>query len=165
MDPCSGQGSLLTPWEEVGYRTWSNDLDPNSIADDNVDFLTLTDIGEPTKKEKLLILCNPPFNGAKPKLAPEMQSVYNASIALGQLWLDKIIELFGKDAPIVFFALIGLRICNSIKGTRYQKFINGHYPPITSIISFPRAIFTNVEFHTEILIFNIPNLQPHYFYE
>ena len=154
FDPCSGTNSLLIPWKKTGYEVWGNDNDPYLLAqripDSDLDFLTSE--RQRYRCQPMLILCNPPFNGAKPKLAPE-------------LWLDKIIELFGKDIPLVLFAPIGLRICNSLNGKRYQKFINGKYPSISSIITLPRTIFPNVEFHTEILIFNIPTLQPHYFYQ
>ena len=34
---------------------------------------------------------------------------------------------------------------------------------ITSIISLPLDIFPDVEFHAEILIFNVSGIQPHYF--
>lgn len=149
FDPCSGQGSLLAPWKKTGYQTWGIDIDPSSNADAKTDFFTC--YSDLWNDEVSLVLCNPPFNGMAPKLAPEV-------------WLDKIIELFGKEVPIILFAPIGLRICNSLKGKRWTKWVNGTYPPINSIISLPRTIFPKVEFHSEILIFNIPNLQPHYFF-
>lgn len=172
LDPCFGKGSLLKPWLNKNRSTFGIDNDPECFESEGlgsleIDFLSLTkpfnpkqgqDEGDKSnlawlnQNKPALILCNPPFNGMKPRLAPE-------------LWLDKILELFGKEIPIVLFAPIGLRICNNYQSQRYQKFLNGHYPPITSIISIPRTIFEGVEFHTEILIFNIPNLQPHYFYQ
>ncbi|KLL03628.1 MAG: hypothetical protein MRERV_36c009 [Mycoplasmataceae bacterium RV_VA103A] len=157
FDPCSGENSLLKPWQAAGYQVWGNDNDSRvlrkQIPNSDLNFLTSEKFQWDNYffQEPILILCNPPFNGMKPKLAPEV-------------WLDKILELFGREIPIVLFAPIGLRICHDPKSKRWGKFTNGHYPPITSIISLPRTIFTGVEFHTEILIFNIPNLQPHYFY-
>jgi hypothetical protein len=44
--------------------------------------------------------------------------------------------------------------------------VKGIYPPISSIISLPTTgIFEKVDFFTEILIFNIKGLAPHYFYQ
>jgi hypothetical protein len=91
-----------------------------------------------------LILCNPPFNSHGNKLGSEF-------------WLDQIIERFGKDIPIVLFTPMGFRLNGQQKG-------NQKYPPISSIISLPLGIFPEVEFHSEILIFNLPNLSPHYFF-
>jgi hypothetical protein len=38
-------------------------------------------------------------------------------------------------------------------------------PAISSIISLPRDIFGSVDFHCEVLLFNMPRLKPHYFLE
>jgi hypothetical protein len=48
---------------------------------------------------------------------------------------------------------------------RFKKFHNGTYPKIVSRISLPKNIFAGVIFHSEILIFNIKGLEPHYFYK
>jgi len=142
IDPCSGQGSLLRPWKKAGYPTWGIDIDPTSNADTKTNFFTLKPC--PTVRvqnksewnlEAKLVLCNPPFNGYKGKAAAEV-------------WLDKIIELFGKEVPIVLF----------ISDDAYVK--NGDYPKVSSRITL--ALPKN--FHSEILIFNIKGLQPHYFF-
>lgn len=80
-----------------------------------------------------------------------------------EIWLDKILELFGKEVPIVLFAPIGFRMNLTLKSKRHEKFDNGTYPPIVSCISLPKNIFEGVIFHSEILIFNIKGLKPHYF--
>lgn len=154
LDPCCGKGSLLIPWKNNDYENLGIDNDESLVLGEEVnwplDFFSLT--RQDDWPPKVLILCNPSFNGAKPQLAPE-------------LWLDKILELFGQDVPIVFFAPIRLRLCSSFQGKRYQKWLNQAYPPISSIISMPtRDTFAGIDFFAEILIFNIPNLQPHYFY-
>ena len=151
LDPCCGQGSLLQPWKEAEYRTWGIDIDPNSSADVKMDFFTCEPYESEWVDENSLVICNPPFNGAYPKLAPE-------------LWLDKIIELFGKDIPLVLFVPAGFRLNLTLASKRHAKFEQGQYPPISSIITLPKNIFAGIIFHSEILIFNIPNLQPHYFY-
>ena len=152
-DPCCGQGNLLKPWKEAGFNTYGNDIDINyleqGLAQGACNFL---------KKEPApvlppqLILCNPPFNGYKGKLAPEV-------------WLDKILELFGKEVPIVLFTPIGFRLNLTFESGRYQKLTNGTYPEISSQITLPKNIFPKVIFHSEILIFNIKGLKNHYFYK
>ncbi|CAG8841727.1 38203_t:CDS:2, partial [Gigaspora margarita] len=130
IDPCAGQGSLLAPWEKAEYRTWSVDIDENSSANEIGDFFD-TDIPEAITAYYNLILCNPPFNGYKGKLAPE-------------IWLDKIIELFGKDIPIALFVPAGFCLNLTLKSKRLEKFDNGTYPPISSRITLPKNIFPGV---------------------
>jgi hypothetical protein len=48
---------------------------------------------------------------------------------------------------------------------RNFKFANGTYPLISSIIEPVDNIFPELKFRTEILIFNIKGLEPHYFYK
>lgn len=160
FDPCCGTRNLLEPWEKVGYPSYGIDLDQNVPADKHWDFLKdesqifkLFPIFFSGKKEdyKLLVLCNPPFNGYGKQLGSEV-------------WLDKIIELFGKEIPIVLFVPAGFRLNLTLKSKRHGKFKNEEYPPISSIITLPKNIFAGVTFHSEILIFNLPNLKPHYFY-
>jgi hypothetical protein len=159
FDPCCGIGNLLEPWKEAGYPSYGIDRDLNVPADKHWDFLKdesqifkLLQIWDYFgQKEDFLILCNPPFNGYAPKLGSEV-------------WLDKIIEIFGKEVPIVLFAPIGFRLNLTLQSKRWVKFTAKKYPPITTIISLPKNIFPEIVFHSEILIFNIPNLAPHYFY-
>lgn len=163
-DPCAGQGNLLEPWKKANYDTWGNDIDnqlfEQGLTNSSYDFL-LVNIDWANspyfqyntvriKDYPKLVLCNPPFNGYKGKLGSE-------------LWLDKIIELFGKEVPIVLFVPMGFRLNSKKNGKRWSKFTNQEYPPISNIISLPRDIFPGVEFHSEILIFNVPGLKPHYF--
>lgn len=163
FDPCVGAGSLLEPWTDNGYWTFGVEVDKSLVncwVTLHADFLTLDkkqksgfDFRKHFKKyaKPQLVLCNPPFNGYGNKLAPEV-------------WLDKIIELFGKDIPIVLFVPAGFCLNLTLKSKRCLKFANGEYPPISSRITLPKNIFEGVVFHSEILIFNIPDLQPHYFF-
>lgn len=153
LDPCCGQGSLLAPWKQEGYPVVGIDSDPNSSADWKTDFLSLTQTDFYWKfKKPQLILCNPPFNGYKGKCA-------------GEVWLDKIIELFGKDIPIGLFVPYNFRLPWKSNSKRLAKFLTGKYPAISSIISLPtKGLWEKVIFHSEILIFNIKGLKPHYFY-
>lgn len=162
LDPCCGKGSLLKPWEDnyrlFSYDTYGIDIDEAGTESNLItDFLTLTKQefelnywDEYRVKKPALILCNPPFNGMKPKLAPEV-------------WLDKIIELFGKEVPMVLFVPAGFCLNLTLKSKRLAKFDNGTYPPIASRITLSKNIFPGVIFHSEILIFNIKGLKNHYF--
>lgn len=153
LDPCSGKGNLLEPWKDNGYPTWGIDIDPNSKAKAKMDFFTLKPYESEWNLEVNLVLCNPPFNGYKGKAAAEV-------------WLDKIIELFGKDIPLVLFAPYNFRLPWKSDSKRLSKFLSGEYPPIASIISLPtKGLWEGVIFHSEILIFNVPNLQSHYFFK
>ena len=161
FDPCCGKHSLLEPWKKAGYHTVGIDIQENKEVDIIDDFFSLQDsFGFQAYKDfisSILVLCNPPFNGNRKKLASEV-------------WFDKIMELFGKDIPIVFFAPIGFRLNSTLTSKRYLKFVDGTYPKISSQIALPRNIYNlesrnrKTEFHSEILIFNIKGLEPHYFF-
>lgn len=162
LDPCCGQGNLLEPWaddyyhREKGGETYGIDIQDGEKVNQVVDFFTLTSYDLERShfsiKKPTLILCNPPFNGYGNKLGSEV-------------WLDKIIELFGKETPIVLFAPVGFCANLTLESKRLEKFHNGTYPPIVSCISLPKNIFEGVIFHSEILIFNIKGLESHYFYK
>ena len=157
LDPCCGQGSLLQPWvESNNYPIHGIDLVKSCYTNQVRDFLTWD--GKPPygrPHENNLILCNPPFKSYGHKLGSEV-------------WLDKIIELFGKEIPIVLFAPVGFApvgFCANLtlNNKRHEKFENGTYPPISSRITLPKNIFEGVVFHSEILIFNLQGLKSHYF--
>jgi type I restriction enzyme M protein len=91
-----------------------------------------------------------------------------------EVFLNKTLELFGKKIPIVLFTPYNMRlnfVTKNSKSKRYKKFINNEYPEISSIISLPTDIYNHdplneiVKFHSEILIFNINNIKPHYFFK
>jgi len=156
FDPCCGKGNLLEPWRNFvvrNYATHGIDINYHNSVNFVQDFLTWdmkNDLRNRIKPQ--LILCNPPFNGYYPKLGSEV-------------WLDKIIELFGKETPIVLFVPVGFCANLTLKSKRLEKFNNGIYPPIVSRITLPKNIFESVIFHSEILIFNVKGLEPHYFFK
>jgi hypothetical protein len=146
LDIGCGSGNLLHFWKE-NYHTLGLDREKNANVGLQTDFLKLT---QWEYQLPALIISNPPFNGYYPKLA-------------GEIWLDKIIELFGKKVPMAIFFPYSFRLGVKEKSKRLQKFLNGFYPTISSIISLPLDIYSQVKFHSEILIFNIRGLKPHYF--
>ncbi|AGL90046.1 N-6 DNA methylase [Candidatus Phytoplasma australiense] len=162
LDPCVGEGSLLFPWKEKGFDVLGVDIEkttfPNLI---HKNFLELSQ--KELKKQKIsLVITNPPFN-LDFKTKSYVKEKYGGRPLLPELWLSKIIELFGKDIPIVLFTPYGFRLNQSLNSKRLQKFLNQEYPEISSIISLPKDVFENVVFHSEILIFNVNHLKPHYF--
>lgn len=155
LDPCAGIGNLLNPWQKAGYPTYGMDIREDNRGSRILiqNFLTWDGwniFGYQSKPQ--LVLCNPPFNGYGKQLGSEV-------------WLDKIIELFGKDIPIVLFAPVGFCANLTLESKRREKFDSGTYPPIVSRITLPKNIFPGVIFHSEILLFNIEGLKGHYFYK
>jgi type I restriction enzyme M protein len=57
---------------------------------------------------------------------------------------------------------MGMRLHQEKKSKRW-RWLRDEAPPITSIISLPRDTFPNVDYHVEILLFDMPRLKPHYF--
>jgi len=99
-----------------------------------------------------LVLVNPPFNNApKRQFYPE-------------IFLRKITELFGTNIPVVLFTPMGLRLNQKKTSSRWQ-WARDYGPRITSIVSLPLDVFPDVKFHSEVLLFNVPNVQPHYWLE
>ena len=136
FDPCVGGGNLLKPFKD---RAKIRGIDIKQ----GTDFLKTI---EPIREE--LTLCNPPFNlGVGRKLGSE-------------IFLEHIVKLGGKK--IVLFVPMGFRLNQRIKSRRW-KWLRDKMPQITSIISLPLDIFKGVQFHSEVLIFNAPELKPHYF--
>ncbi len=171
LDPCCGAGNLIAPFVLNNYNNFMA-FDINykyMISKKNIEWFhinylllekNLDKIEKPNKVK--LVLINPPFN----------LNVENKKIAkmyckgrplLPEVFLEKTIELFGKNVPIVLFTPYGFRLNQTIKSTRWKRFIDGSYPEISSIISLPKDAFRGVLFHSEILIFNISGLKPHYF--
>ena len=98
-----------------------------------------------------LVIFNPPFNnkGTGRKLLPE-------------LWLRKVFEIWGDKIPVCMFVPMGFRLNQRIYSKRWRYFRDDCKAEITSIISLPLNVFENVEFHAEVLIWNLPKLKAHY---
>ena len=158
LDPCVGTGSLLDPFVENGYKTIGIDIIDHGFKDTIIEDYLL--INESFVLNPSLVICNPPFNINK-----ESDKKYTKGRPLiPELFFEKTIKLFGKDIPMILFTPYGFRLNQRIGGRRRERFINGEYPPIVSIISLPLDVFKGIVFHSEILIFNIDGLKPHYFY-
>ncbi len=152
---------MLHPFKEAGYETLGIDIEdqgfPNTVKCNFIDILP----GE--YDTPALVIANPPFN-VDAKTKEMIKRLYGGRPLLPEIWLQKIIELWGRDIPIILFAPYGLRLNQTVGSKRWQRFVDGTYPPISSIIALPKDIYRGVLFHSEILIFNIDGLAGHYFY-
>lgn len=161
FDPCVGRGSLLKPWVRQGFRVRGVDIEdqgfPNTIVDN---YLAIDP--EKAGTDVSLVIMNPPFN-IDEKTKSYIAANYGGRPLLPEVWLQKAIELFGKNIPIVMFTPYGFRLNQTISSKRWQKFVQKEYPDITSIVSLPKDVFEGILFHSEVLIFNLPKLKGHYF--
>lgn len=149
IDPAIGRGSLVRPWRCKRCKIIGIDIDKQSKRYcDKFIHSKFEDIAEWSYEMPSLVLCNPPFNGAKGR------KLYS------EVFLRHIVTLFTNRVPIVLFAPMGFRLNQTIKSIRWNWLKNTL--DIASIISLPSNCFDRVKFHTEILIFNVPNLKPHY---
>lgn len=172
FDPCVGRGSLLIPWKEKGYKVFGVDIIDQGfqpMLEKNYLDLSIDDIKSIKyldDKMPNLIVINPPFNIDENTIKIIKEKKYgSARPFLPEVWLDKAIELFGKNIPILIFTPYGFRLNSSIKsGTKRRDKLKTHYPEISSIISLPKDIYDQVMFHSEILIFNVKGIKPHYTY-
>ncbi len=163
FDPCVGGGSLLLPWEKSGYDVVGVDIEDQGFPETKVlNYLELT--SDKVEEDVSLVIMNPPFN-IDGKTKQCIKENYGGRPLLPEIWLQKAIELFGKNMPIVMFTPYGFRLNQTEVSKRWMKFARGEYPEITSIVSLPKDVFDGILFHSEVLCFNLPNLKGHYFVE
>ena len=163
FDPCVGGGSLLSPWEKNGYDVVGVDIEDQGFPNTRVlNYLELT--SDEIQEDVSLVIMNPPFN-IDGKTKQYIKENYGGRPLLPEVWLQKAIELFGKDVPAVMFTPYGFRLNQTEMSKRWMKFASGEYPEITSIVSLPKNVFDDILFHSEVLCFNLPNLKGHYFVE
>ena len=149
LDPAIGKGSLTKLFHKSGSKIIGVDIDP--VGKNHSDIFIhnkFEDIEKWEHDKPQLIIANPPFNGKRPILYPE-------------LFLRHITKLFGEKVKVVLFVPIGFRLNVKLTSKRWKWLVNSKLR-ITSIIYLPINIF-EAKFHSEILCFNIPKLKPHYF--
>jgi len=150
LDPAIGTGRLTAPWLRAPFRREIIGVDVTLCEAAchsyyRGQFEEMTDLPKPD-----LVLCNPPFNSAPGRrLYPEV-------------FLEHVFLLFGARTPTVMFAPMGMRLNQREHSARW-RWLRDCGAQITSIVSLPLNVFPGVEFHNEILIFNVKGLQPHYF--
>ena len=161
FDPCVGRGSLLKPWKRNGYSVQGVDVQFQGFPNTKVRNYLEIDRTEIAKKVSLVIM-NPPFN-VDVKTKQFISEHYAGRPLLPEVWLQKAVELVGTKVPIALFTPYGFRLNQTDTSKRWMKFANNEYPEITSIVSLPKDVFENILFHSEVLIFNMPQLKGHYF--
>ena len=98
-----------------------------------------------------LIVSNPPFNHEESKKGDLLPEVF----------LRHIFEIWGEEIGVIMFVPMGFRL-NQSKGSERWKWLKNSKAKITSIMSLPIDIFPYVKFHAEVLFFNIPGIDAHY---
>jgi len=139
LDPCAGNRNLTQPWKRrkvIGFEITKGK-----------DFFKC-----PDRVDCDLVLCNPPFSGDHG----------NGRKNLVPLFLQRILEVVPSKTPIVLFTPMTFRLGLSTTAARLL-WLRDECPPITSIVSLPRNIFPGVEYHCEIVMFNMRRLLSHYF--
>jgi type I restriction enzyme M protein len=151
LDPAIGTGHLTAPWLHGHPQHYIYGCDIHARGKEYCHqfyhgrYEDQADMGRPD-----LVLCNPPFNGAAGrKLYPEV-------------FLAHTFKLFGPETPTVLFAPMGMRLNQRRKSTRW-RWLRDCGAKLSSIVSLPLDTFPDVEFHAEILIFNVKGIAPHYF--
>ncbi len=162
FDPCVGQGSLLKPWMNGGYSVLGVDIEEQGFENTIVKNYLTVEKGELATPS--LVIMNPPFN-IDDKTKDYIKATYGSRPLLPEIWLLKAIELFGKNIPMAMFTPYGFRLNQTVNSKRWQRFQQGDYPEISSIISLPKDLFEGILFHSEVLIFNVKGLKGHYFYD
>ena len=149
LDPAIGSGRLTDPWHDSGHFVIGIDIEDAAPACDALCVGRFEDLSH-VDVQPDLVLCNGPFNGAPGKqLYPEV-------------FLAHTFKLFGPAIPTVMFTPMGFRLNQRRKSKRW-RWLRDCKARITSIISLPLDTFPGVEFHAEILIFNVDGIEPHYF--
>ena len=161
FDPCVGQGSLLRPWKKAGFRVRGVDIEDQGFPRTIVENYLAID-KKKTGGDIALVIMNPPFN-IDVKTKTYIAQNYGGRPLLPEVWLQKALALFGTEVPVVMFTPYGFRLNQTAQSKRWQKFVNKEYPEITSIVSLPKNVFEDILFHSEVLIFNMPQLKGHYF--
>lgn len=157
LDPSCGSGNLLMPWihDSICLGIEKNPFSSGAARTAGItvvskafelfewyDFSLVFD-------ERILILCNPPWNGNwRGANYPEV-------------FLRRIVDLFGPQVPICFLCPMGFRLNQRAQSKRWQWLQDTL--EITSVISCPIDMYAKTQFHNEILLFNVPGVKPHYF--
>jgi hypothetical protein len=139
LDPCAGNSALTKLWRNrkvISYEILKGR-----------DFFRC-----PNRINCDLVLCNPPFNNDSGK-----------TIFLPQVFLQRIVQVIPKGTPIVLFSPMAMRLDQTSRSSRW-RWLQDNCPPITGIVTLPHDAFgTGVKVHSEILLFNMPKLDGHYF--
>jgi len=146
-------GNLSRPFKEHDYECMGIDNQKIEYHSTFIleDFLKMSNDSIGIANDDLIV-CNPPFN--------DKERIYGRKL-LPELFLKKIIELWGTKAQIVLISPMGLRLNQKIKSSRWRWMRDNL--EITGILSLPLDLFDKVKFHAEVIFFNIQGMKAHYF--
>jgi hypothetical protein len=148
FDPAIGDGGLTDYWYDGGSLVMGVDITDFGCRRHRFHLGKYEDIVEWPFERPELVLCNPPFNGG------------GGRILYPEVFLRKTDELFGV-VPMVLFCPMGFRLNQRVRSKRW-RWVRESGWEITSIISMPLDVFPGVEFHNEILVWNVDGLKAHY---
>lgn len=153
IDPAVGDGRLIESFTRDGYYTIGWDIEKASGLENNIkEFRNYDFLGEVQHIEKeVLCICNPPFNNKA-----------HGRRLLPEIFTKKIFRLYGEDTPLVLFTPMGFCLNQRKHSKRWRYFRDECEAKITGRIALPLDIFEGVEFHSEILLWNLPQLDPFY---
>ncbi len=163
LDPACGEGQLLAPFTAKGCKTAGVDtIDKANMKNMNAfkqhNFLAMHDYDFSYRPD--LVVLNPPFNYSA-SVADEVERAALQRKMLPELFALKVFEIWGS-VPLMLFAPMGMILNQRMHSTRWKTLRDNKHAKITGRIALPLNIFRGVEFHTEILLFNLRQLKPHY---
>lgn len=163
LDPACGKGYLLRPFKDRRCITAGVDTvrKPNMNYMNGFqrgNFLAMTKDNFDYKPD--LVVLNPPFNFSA-SVVDDIERAQLTRKMVPELFALKVFEIWGK-IPLMLFAPMGLVLNQRMHSKRYKLLRDHKHAEITGRIALPLNIFKNVEFHAEILLFNLPGLKPHY---
>ena len=151
LDPAIGAGALTEPWRVSGRTIIGCDINPASESCADIfhpgPFEVIKDWSAPAPD---LVLCNPPFNAAR------------GSDLYPEVFLRHLVRLFGNALPVAMFCPMGMRLNQRLRSRRW-RWLRDEGPQITDIIALPLDIFPTVQFHSELILFNLPRIEHHRF--
>ena len=164
FDPAVGTGQLLKYFTEDYFCTYGCDI----IDYKDRDFTDYFYQHSFLEKDKFsftpdLVVMNPPFNTYQ--LNKDYLKEHSMGKALlPEVFIDKVFSLWPR-VKLVSIVPMGFRLNQRIKSSRWKKYskleLSGEQR-ITSIMSIPLDTFSGVEFHVEVLFWNMYNMQAHY---
>lgn len=110
-----------------------------------------------------LVVMNPPFNTYQLN-KDWLKEHHMGKALLPEIFIDKVFSLW-PSVHLVSIVPMGFRLNQRMKSSRWKKYseleLSGKQR-ITSIMSIPLDTFEKVEFHAEVLFWNMHNMQAHY---
>lgn len=168
LDVCGGTGQLSKYFYKAGCRitTVDNKLFLNNYCHVYYihNFLTTSPTALPKNYD--IAVCNSPWNNPDNLRGydtdiEEFQD-YKQRLYLPEVFAYKIFTTFGFDFPLVLLTNYTFRMNQKRTSKRFRRFRDSR-AKITSIATMLIDVFDAVQQQNEILFFNIPGIEPHYF--